>query len=102
MGADEHDNRVSFSVFPSSYRNEQTTDTEVTKDTKVTFEGAGREDNHNYSQTQTSRRDDRYRREDVDIRVQGREKRPEYRGDNNNYYSNRVDSRVDIDIERQR
>lgn len=79
--------RVSFSVFPSSYRNEKTTDTEVTKDTKVTVEGAGREDQRH---SQTSRRDDRYR-EEVDIHIQGREKRPTYRNE-----------RVEVDIERQR
>lgn len=101
---------VPFSVFPSSYRNQKTSETEVTTDERLTVEGAGREDRHDrYSQQQpTSRRDDRYR-EDIRITEEDRYRKGvrsdrneegQYTGVGRNHAN--VDTRVEIDIDRQR
>lgn len=106
--------RVPFSVFPSTYRNQETSETtEVKTDERVTVQGAGREDRKDRftSQTGPSRQDDRCRE---DIRISetdryrtGRDNRREdYRDDNRftgigrNQDQAHVDSRVDIDINR--
>ena len=63
-------NRVPFSVFPSTYRNEQASETtEVKTDERITVEkGAERERvRDRYTQQGPSQRDDRYTREDIRI-----------------------------------
>ena len=62
--------RVPFSVFPSTYRNEQASETtEVKTDERITVEeGAERERvRDRYTQQGPSQREDRYTREDIRI-----------------------------------
>ncbi|KAK4502267.1 hypothetical protein PRZ48_005692 [Zasmidium cellare] len=97
---------VPFSVFPSTYKNQEET-TEVKTDERVTVEGAGREDRRERYTSQagpSSRRDDRYR-EDIRISEQdryrsGRDDR--YQGIGRNQEQDRVDTRVEVDVDRQR
>ncbi|KAK5170545.1 uncharacterized protein LTR77_005133 [Saxophila tyrrhenica] len=101
---------VPFSVFPSSYKNEQTTEsTEVKTDEHITVQGAGREGQRDRNTQQgPSRRDDRYSREDIriseeDRRRPGRVKREEdIRITEDDRYTDRRDTRVEIDRERYR
>ncbi|KAH9825476.1 Eukaryotic elongation factor 5A hypusine, DNA-binding OB fold [Teratosphaeria destructans] len=110
--------RVPFSVFPSTYRNEQAQaaeTTEVKTDERVSVQGAGREEEveerfSRRTQQAPSRRDDRYTREDIRITERERESRPGrvrreedvriYEDDR--YSSDRRDVRVDIDRQRYR
>ncbi|KAI5362468.1 putative ribosomal protein L2, domain 2 [Septoria linicola] len=71
--ADAHVVRVPFSVFPSTYRNEKASETEVKTDERITVQGAGREDRQDRPQG-PSRRDDRYR-EDIRITEEDRYRR---------------------------
>ena len=66
--------RVPFSVFPSTYRNEQTSETtEVKTDEQITVEGAERERvRDRYTQKGPSQREDRYTREDIRITEEDR------------------------------
>ena len=67
--------RVPFSVFPSTYRNEQTSETtEVQTDERITVEGAERERvRDRYTQQgPKQQRDDRYTREEVRITEEDR------------------------------
>ena len=107
--------RVPFSVFPSTYRNEQTSETtEVKTDERITVEGAGREGqrDRDTQQNRPSRRDDRYTREDIRITEEERDRRrpgrvrreedvritEEDRYDRRD--TDRRDTRVEIDRER--
>ncbi|KAL9531960.1 Woronin body major protein [Sphaerulina musiva] len=99
---------VPFSVFPSTYRNEKTSTTEVQVDERITVQGAGREDRHDRPQG-PSRRDDRYR-EDIRITEEDRYRRggrsediriyeQQYSGAGRPHQSN---VNVDVDIHRER
>ncbi|KXT01346.1 hypothetical protein AC578_6640, partial [Pseudocercospora eumusae] len=110
---------VPFSVFPSTYKNEQTSETtEVETDERVTvgLQGAGREDRQDRytSQARPSRRDDRYR-EDIRITEEDRYRRGDRRDrrdrediritEDRQYtgpgrHAEAVDSRVEVDIDR--
>ncbi|CAK4030354.1 Woronin body major [Lecanosticta acicola] len=119
---------VPFSVFPSSYRNQEVSESsEVKTDERVTVQGAGREDRRERftSQAGPSRRDGRTYREDVRITEQdryrraGRERREEdfredirddirvrnderYIGAGRHQEQDRVDTRVDVEVDRPR
>ncbi|GIZ45690.1 hypothetical protein CKM354_000884700 [Cercospora kikuchii] len=99
---------VPFSVFPSTYRNEKTSETEVTTDEQITVQGAGREDRPERQST-TSRRDDRYR-EDIRITEEERYRKGDKReglriheehfsGPGRHHDTN---VNVDVDIHRER
>lgn len=96
--------RVPFSVFPSSYRNEQTSETtEVKTDERVTVkEGAEREEyRRRFPNQAPPRQDDRYTREDIRTTEQdryrerpGRVRREE---DVRVYEDDRRDTRIEDD-----
>ena len=97
---------VPFSVFPSTYRNEETSETtEVKTDERITVEGAGRDRKRDRYSNQADR-DDRYSREDIRIteeerRRPGRVTREEdIRISEDDRYADRRDTRVEIDRER--
>jgi len=63
---------IPFSVFPSSYKTEQTAETtEVKTKERITVQDAGREGRDQFSQA-PSRRDDRYTRQDIRITEEDR------------------------------
>ena len=103
--------RVPFSVFPSTYRNEQTSETtEVQTDERITVEGAERERvRDRYTQQGPKGRDDRYTREEVRITEEDRERRRPGRvrreedirvTEEDRYDDRRRDTRVEVDRER--
>lgn len=114
--------RVPFSVFPSSYRNQESSETtEVKTDERITVQGAGREDRRERynSQAGPSRRDDRTYREDVRITEEDRYRRggrraedirediriredDRFTGVGRHQDQDRVDTRVEVDVDRQR
>ncbi|KYG45464.1 hypothetical protein M433DRAFT_254681 [Acidomyces richmondensis BFW] len=101
---------VPFSVFPSTYKNEQATAevTQVKSDERISVQGAGREEfreDRRYQQG-PSRRDDRYTREDIRISETDRYRPGRVRREENiritedDRYTDRRDTRIEVDRER--
>ncbi|KAK3676954.1 hypothetical protein LTR78_003159 [Recurvomyces mirabilis] len=105
---------VPFSVFPSSYKNEQASaeTTEVKSEERITVQDAGREGRYQQSQAIPSRRDDnnRYTREDVRITEEDRYRREpdrrrvrieeDVRVHEDDRFRDRRDTRIEVDRER--
>jgi hypothetical protein len=103
---------VPFSVFPSTYKNEQAAGetTEVKTEERITVQDAGREGRDRQSQL-PSRRDDRYTREDIRITEEDRYRRDgpdrrvrreeDIRVYEDDRRTDRRDTRVEIDREQR-
>ncbi|KAK0911800.1 hypothetical protein LTR02_003200 [Friedmanniomyces endolithicus] len=102
---------IPFSVFPSSYKTEQTAETtEVKTKERITVQDAGREGRDQFSQA-PSRRDDRYTRQDIRITEEDRYRQDSGRNERvrreedirvreEDRPRDRRDTRVEVDRER--